>query len=334
MLDLPEHWVWDFWVTRAQGTFHGFFLKAPRALGDPERRHRNSSVGHAVSADLTAWSFLPDAAVPQSQPAFDDLAVWTGCVVADPAGGWRMFTTGISVADDGLVQRIGTSWSPDLITWQREPAPILEADERWYATQETGQRETHWRDPWVFQAGGIWHLVATAKSAIAGTAVVAHAVSSDLVGWEIRPPLSFPSRRFAWAEVITVMPVLGRWALVFSCMSDQMPHDPPGAGGVWSVPVPEWAFTTVDDYPEPILNLDDAVRLTSGHLYAGRPVTIGDHEARFLAFRHHDEGGRFVGGVIDPLELEWLADGAGLRLLDADWRPGFDAANPQAEHST
>src|SRR6516165_6483798 len=29
MLDLPDHWVWDFWVTRAQGTFHGFFLKAP-----------------------------------------------------------------------------------------------------------------------------------------------------------------------------------------------------------------------------------------------------------------------------------------------------------------
>jgi beta-fructofuranosidase len=245
-----------------------------------------------------------------------------------------MFTTGISVADDGRVQRIGTSWSPDLITWQREPAPILEADERWYATQETGQRETHWRDPWVFQAGGIWHLVATAKSVMTGTAVVAHAVSSDLVRWEIRPPLSLPSRRFAWAEVITVMPVLGRWALVFSCMSDQMPHDPPSAGGVWSVPVPEWAFTTVDDYPEPILNLDDAVRLTSGHLYAGRPVTIGDHEARFLAFRHHDAAGRFVGGVIDPLELEWLADGSGLRLADADWRPDFDAASPQAEHST
>jgi beta-fructofuranosidase len=210
----------------------------------------------------------------------------------------------------------------------------LEADERWYATQETGQRETHWRDPWVFQAGGIWHLVATAQSATTGTAVVAHAVSSDLVGWEIRPPLSVPSRRFAWAEVITVMPVLGRWALVFSCMSDQMPHDPPGAGGVWSMPVPELAFTTADEYSEPILDLDHAVRLTSDLLYAGRPVTTGDHEARFLAFRHHDKGGRFVGGVIDPLELEWLADGSGLRFADADWRPGFDAASPRAEHST
>jgi beta-fructofuranosidase len=334
MLDLPDQWVWDFWVIRAQGTFRAFFLKAPRALEDPERRHRHASVGHAVSADLTNWSFLPDAVVPQSPPAFDDLAVWTGSVVADPAGGWRMFTTGISVADHGLVQRIGASWSPDLITWQRQPGPILEADERWYATQGTGQRETHWRDPWVFQAGGIWHLVATAKSVTTGTAVVAHAVSSDLVGWEIRPPLSLPSRRFAQAEVITVMPVLGRWALTFSCMADEMPHDPPGAGGVWSMRVPESAFTTLDGRSEPILDLDDAIRLTSEQLYVGRPVPIGDHEARFLAFRHHDESGRFVGGVIDPLELEWLADGTGLRLVTADWRPGVDAASPWAEHST
>jgi len=332
MLDLPDEWVWDFWVTQAQGTFHGFFLKAARALEDPERRHRNSSVGHAVSADLTTWSLLPDAVAAQSPPAFDDLAVWTGCVVADPAGGWRMFTTGISVADDGLVQRIGTSWSPDLIKWQRDRA-VLEADKRWYATQETGERETHWRDPWVFRTGGIWHLVATAKSATAGTAIVAHAVSLDLVRWEIRPPLSFPSRRFAWAEVITVMPVLGRWALVFSCMSDQMPYDPPGAGGVWSMPVPESAITAADECSEPILDLDDAIRLTSEHLYAGRPVTTGDLEARFLAFRHHDERGRFVGGVIDPLELEWLADGAGLRLVAADrrWLPSPHARSPQPE---
>jgi hypothetical protein len=115
-------------------------------------------------------------------------------------------------------------------------------------------------------------------------------------------------------------------------MSDQMPHDPPGAGGVWSVPVPDLTLTTAGE--RPVLDLDDAIRLTSDRLYAGRPVTVGDHEARFLAFRHHDEGGRFVGGVIDPLEVEWLPDGTGLRLADASWRPGFDAASPRAEHST
>ena len=47
-------------------------------------------------------------------------------------------------------------------------------------------------------------------------------------------------------------------------MPDQMPHDPPGAGGVWSMPVPESAFTTAGDCPEPMLNLDDAIRLDIG----------------------------------------------------------------------
>ena len=54
---------------------------------------------------------------------------------------------------------------------------------------------------------------------------------------------------------------------------------------------------------------------------------MGDDDARFLAFRHHDEAGRFVGGVIDPLELEWLANGAGLRLATADWRPASGDAS-------
>ena len=80
-----------------------------------------------------------------------------------------------------------------------------------------------------------------------------------------------------------------------------------------------------------MLDSDDAIRLTSDRLYAGRPVTTGDRGAWFLAFRHHDEGGRFVGGVIDPLELEWPADGGGLRLVNADWRlPSGDASRTES----
>ena len=97
------------------------------------------------------------------------------------------------------------------------------------------------------------------------------------------------------------------------------------------MPVPESAFTTAGECPEPMLDLDDAIRLTSDLLYAGRPVSMGDGSARFLAFRHHDEGGRFVGGLIDPLELEWPANGAGLRLANAEWRPAPGLMNPQSE---
>jgi beta-fructofuranosidase len=326
MLDLPDHWVWDFWVCRDDlDLFHAFFLKAPRSLGDPQLRHRHASVGHATSPDLSTWTRVEDALGPQPEPAFDDLAVWTGSTVRAPGGEWRMFTTGLSRAEDGRVQRIGVATSGDLSAWRRSPMPLLEADPRWYAVVGAGQDETHWRDPWVFCADdGVWHLLATARSARTGGAVIAHALSRDLGTWEVVPPLSLPSRRFAWAEVLSVTRVEGCWALLFSCLSDQMPSDPPGAGGVWSMPVPDAAWTDGAGAGDPLLDLDAASRLTTESLYVGKLVPLGDGTVRFLAFHHQDGEGRFVGGVVDPLAVEWTPDGSGLRLTGAPatWTPG------------
>jgi beta-fructofuranosidase len=324
MFDLGDHWVWDFWVCQDDADlFHVFFLKAPRSLGDPGLRHRQASAGHAVSDDLTTWTRVADALDPQPAPAFDDLAIWTGSVVRAPAGDWRMFTTGLSAADRGMVQRIGVATSDDLISWRRDPRPVLEADRRWYATVDSGQRETHWRDPWVFHADGVWHLLATAKSAATGSAVVAHAVSADLLTWEVRPPLTTPSRRFSWAEVVSVVAVGDRWALVFSCLSDQMPEASPGAGGIWSMPIPDSALAASASESDPVVDLDQATRLTTEDLYVGRLVPLREGDVRFLAFRNRDDRGGFVGGLVDPLQVEWLPDGSGLSLVAAPdpWRP-------------
>ena len=84
-------WVWDFWLADDGERFHLFFLKASRALLDPERRHRRASIGHAVSEDLRSWTELADALVADDAPAPDDLATWTGSVVRGPDGRWRMF---------------------------------------------------------------------------------------------------------------------------------------------------------------------------------------------------------------------------------------------------
>jgi len=77
---LPDSWVWDFWVVDDGEQYHLFFLYASRALGDPELRHHRASIGHAVSADLRSWHRVADALVPSDPPAFDDLATWTGSV--------------------------------------------------------------------------------------------------------------------------------------------------------------------------------------------------------------------------------------------------------------
>ena len=65
-LRLPDKWVWDFWLAQDGPDYHIFYLQAPRSLSDPDLRHWNVSVGHAVSQNLRDWGILPDALRPSS----------------------------------------------------------------------------------------------------------------------------------------------------------------------------------------------------------------------------------------------------------------------------
>jgi beta-fructofuranosidase len=322
LFDLDDDWVWDFWTIRdsdSPADHHLFFLHAPRALGDPDLRHGNARVGHAVSSDLRTWTRLPDALGPQPAPAFDDIATWTGSCVRGPDD-WWMFTSGLSGRGGGRVQRFGAATSTDLVSWQRTEL-VSEVDPRWYATADH-RGEAHWRDPFVVRGGDGWHLYLTAKAApelwpgAHGNGVVAHLTSPDLVDWTVHPPLGGPTGRFDQLEVISLAQVEGRWALLFSCLSPEVVGAEPGCGGVWSVAV---------DGPGDPVDLDRAVRMTSEDLYVGR-VVDSDQGPRFLAFENRGEDGRFTGGVTDPLPVAWSEDGAGLELAaDADipsrWRP-------------
>src|SRR5688572_25097244 len=201
MLRLPDHWVWDSWYTRdGDGASHAFFLRASRALLDPERRHHRAGIGHAISTDLRSWRLLPDALAAADSPSWDDLAVWTGCTVSGPDGRWYMFYTGVSRAERGLVQRIGLAISDDLVTWHRHGSrPLVEADPVWYETLDPSVwYEQAWRDPWVFPdpGGDGWHMVLTARAnvgAAAGRGVVGYATSRDLLHCTVRPLVSVPA---------------------------------------------------------------------------------------------------------------------------------------------
>ena len=94
MLSLPDSWVWDFWFADDGERYHLFFLRASRALRDPDLRHRRASLGHAVSTDLRRWTLRADALVAADAPAPDDRAIWTGCVVRPSGGPWHLFYTG------------------------------------------------------------------------------------------------------------------------------------------------------------------------------------------------------------------------------------------------
>ncbi len=313
--ELPDSWVWDFWVVEDAERYHLFFLYASRALHDPELRHHRASIGHAVSADLRSWDRVTDALVRSDPPAFDDLATWTGSVVRHGDGRWLMFYTGATLSSEGAnVQSIGCASSADLMTWVKSPGPLLQADPQWYETfvPNGNWHDEAFRDPWVFPdpAGGGWHMVFTARSAhgpesaprdTVDRGVLGYAWSADLDHWELREPVSAPGSGFGQLEVPQVAQVDGRHVLIFNCLAhDMSPARREGTtGGIWAVPI---------DSPTGPFDVSGAHLLADAQLYVGRLVADrASGTTVLLAFRNV-EAGQFVGALADPQPVEWRGD--------------------------
>ena len=166
----------------------------------------------------------------------------------------------------------------------------LEADPRYYQ-RELGREA--WRDPWVVQdAAGAWHMYVTARDA--RRARLRRGRPRD-VGGPPRLGGGTATERatgcFDRLEMIQVVQVEGRWVLLFSCLSTEMPGAAAGSGGVWSVPV---------DGPGTPVDVASAVRVTDERSYVGKVVhDLGT--AYFMAFRNQGPDGQFVGGVTDPI---------------------------------
>lgn len=305
MFALPESWVWDFWIVDDGERYHLFFLFASKALRDPEARHHRASIGHAVSADLTEWTRVEDALVHSDPPAFDDLAIWTGCTVRHPDGTWFLIYTGATLVDGKNVQSIGVATSADLVHWDRQ-GQVLTADPRWYEQLGDGQwHDEAFRDPWVYREGDHWRMLITAR-ANAGPSddrgVIGTAVSSDLRTWTLEAPITEAGSGFGQLEVTETVQIDGRDFLVFNCLAGDLSeaHRATGTtGGVWIVPTG----------PGPRPWDPKQAQLLVGHdLYVGRVVTPRDGATVFLAFRNFDERGGFVGTITDPVPIG-LVDG-------------------------
>ena len=323
-LRLADHWVWDSWVADDGDNFHLFYLHAARSLVDPTLRHHHAAIGHAVSPDLRSWRELPLALAASDGPAWDDMATWTGSIVRAPDGHWRLFYTGLSRAENGLVQRIGVATSPDLMTWTRDVAAApLEADPRWYEKLDLDiWLEEVWRDPFVFQdpTGDGWHMLITARAPSGpddGRGVIGHARSADLTNWEVQPPLTAPEG-FGHMEVAQSRLVDGTPILIFSCQAGRLGIDrrsPSRVGEVWAVPgeslLGPWDF-------------DRAQPLRHPSLYAGQ--LLQDRNGRWLLLGFRDiEDEEFVGEIVDPMPVRFDNDADMLVIDEPDSR---SAAEP------
>jgi beta-fructofuranosidase len=318
-LRLPDKWVWDFWFAHDARHHHIFYLQAPRSLQRSELRHHHATIGHAVSSDLRRWRVLGDALQPGEAGCWDDLATWTGSVI-EREGRWYMLYTGINRSEGGLVQRIGLAISDDLVDWTKHPAnPVLEADPRWYELLDPSRwRDQSWRDPYLFvdPTDGDVRVLITARSpegAPDGAGVVAHARSSDLLDWEVSPPLTHPGE-FAQVECPQLIQLEDRSLILFSCLDEdhsaarrrRLGH---GVTGTYVFSAP-----TVDG-PYSASTAPIAGPNSLGPLYAGKLVPSGPSTWAFMAFR--GAGNRdFVGELTDPLPLEVHDDGRFVLAVD------------------
>ncbi|MEO7123173.1 MAG: glycosyl hydrolase family 32, partial [Lacisediminihabitans sp.] len=268
MLELPDSWTWDFWLADTGSEYHLFFLFASRSLGEESRRHRRASIGHAVSTDLVIWRRVADALVRSDMPSIDDVATWTGSVVQADDGRWHLFFTGCNDDPVPATQRVMVATSTDLMWWEKSPDVVVAADPRWYATGADGPEES-FRDPWVFQAGGQWHMLLTARAPSGEdteTGILGYATSPDLQRWEVHPPVTSAGHGFGQLEVPQVVEIDGRWLLLFSCLRPELAQwrqSVSGSGGVWMAEA---------EGPLGPFHLETARRLTDDSLYAGRVI--------------------------------------------------------------
>jgi beta-fructofuranosidase len=312
-LAFDDRWVWDSWLADDGATYHLFFLYAPRRLTDPNLRHRNARIGHAVSPDLVSWTEVGPVLETATEDAFDATATWTGSVVMGADGLWWMFYTGsrfISADDSRNIEAIGAATSSDLMTWTRWPALIVQAESEWYERLgDTEWDEEAWRDPWVFRdpmADG-WHMLVTARANYGpdtlDRGVIGHATSTDLTDWTVQKPITEPGAGFAHLEVPNIAVVDGRSALLFSCFTDQLAgrrRRDGQLGGIWAMP-----------FRPDLQGLDasDAYLLLPEQFYCGHVVTNRSGAPVLIAFETLDEAGNFAGKISDPMPVQWSDNG-------------------------
>lgn len=314
-LMIAGRWVWDFWIARDRQNWHIFYLRAPKSLVDPDRRHRNATIGHARSSDLRRWEVLADPFSRGPAGAWDDLALWTGSVlrVADV---WWMFYTGVSTNDDGKVQRIGAAVSSDLITWSKVTSnPLCATDPTWYETYDPDAwYEEAWRDPWVFPdpAGTAFHMFIAARDRSgppSSRGVIGHATSPDLLSWTVHPPVARP-RAYGHLEVPQHVSLEGRHYILFSVQGSMQP------GVTADEALTGIGYLMADSVggpygegPTPFVHADRV-----GTLYAGR--IIFDGGGPFLIATHHNSiDGSYLGTISDPMRIA-LSTGGALSLVD------------------
>jgi beta-fructofuranosidase len=317
VIAIEDKFIWDSWYVHDGSKWHGFFLQAPRSIGDPDLRHWNVSYGHATSTDLSNWDHLGTTFGPVEGPAWDDYTTWTGSVVRGEDDLWHLYYTGSRKSEDGKYQRIGHATSTDLHTWERVgDGFILDLEGPNAHHYERNMEESVWhdramRDPWVMRDpdGDGWLMYFTARAqGIAepnAGGCIGFATSPDGYEWTLQPPVF--AGGYGQLEVPQVFEHHGRWYCLFCTAAEHFSRAQAGAtpGG----PVTGNHYLIGESPRGPW-------RIAPGFLdgdipcrrYAARIVQDGGR-LLILGFADRPDGADFVGHVMNPEEVIVSSDG-------------------------
>ena len=283
VLKYEDRYVWDHWMYREGENFHMFYLQAKRETKNASERHEKASIGHAISQDLINWSEVGTAITKSLPGSWDDLATWTGSIIqSKETKEYFLFYTGVHRNEKGLIQSIGLAISSDLNNWKKYGnTPVAKADSRFYATQENGSVNTDFRDPWVFfdELNQKWHMLITANSSEnkdpKKSGVVGHAISENLVDWQVLPPIATETG-FGQIEVFQVVQIRDKYVGIFCCGKDYIEgKSDEFTTGTYSVPMHS---------PIGPIDFNKAEIFHAKNIYAGRIIQNQSGQHNLIGF--------------------------------------------------
>ena len=302
-----------------------YFAGEAAGVGDPNPFYENGTYSvfylknsgrhpwwMSQTSDLANWS-QPVEAVPVGETGTPDYWTGSGSVVADPAGGYRIYYTGHD-----------PEGRPKEVTMEARAASLHGP---WAKVSETTfagpphYDEWDFRDPFVFwnaEADAWWMLLTTRHE---GQAAIGLYTSPDLSGWEAAPPI-FVEDSPLNLEVPDLFSEAGEWFLLYSDQRD-------GSRQV--------RYLTAADSAGPYAyGAYDA--LDGRGFYAGKSAGTGDERLLFGWVAHKNlrkDGMSFVwGGDLIAHALRRSESGALAVSLPAGIAAQFDAVRSELGVST
>jgi beta-fructofuranosidase len=300
--------LWDSWFFQKGDDIHVFYLQA-KPTDNPYLKHDVVvSIGHAVSKNLIDWTELSTALEPSRGGVWDNLALWTGCVI-EREGRYFMFYTGRSSDPDKMwIQKIGVAVSSDLIHWEKDSKnPLLEAKEKYTIDNYKNKlgKIGAWRDPFVFYHKDRARYCMTISARLSGkekeyNACVALAVSSDLGDWKPEDPVFSPGV-YDEIECTQVIEQDGLWYLFFSTHAENyQPEFSKKIGGQYSGLHCYYA----KDFAGPYLpaNSNGVVLPNGDEMYDVRLIPEKSGDYRAIGWLKTEQG-KYSGKMSSPLKL-------------------------------